>query len=246
VKTDGLQSSAWKRSTAILAVFTGGTPVLPRRLGRMFPAAFGLLLVLFSASCGSVPKTHYYTLHIPGPPARNDPKTPFVLGVEHFRAAERLRDDRIVYYESPTEMNFYENHRWGADPASMLSELALEWIQRTGAFTDVRMLPIREPVDYILRGRVLNFEEVDYEGEGKGRVNVELSMVRTRDHKVVWSFQRLAETPVEEKGMAGVARALNDASDQLFRDALPGLITQAEQDYQAIRGQTPEAENKHL
>ena len=128
----------------------------------------------------------------------------------------------------------------------MLSELALEWIQSTGAFAEVRMLPIREPVDYILRGQVLNFEEVDYQGEGKGRVNLELPMVRTRDHKVVWSFQRLEETPVEEKGMAGVARALNDATDQLFRDALPGLITQAEKDYQDIQGQTPEAENKQL
>lgn len=204
------------------------------------------LLVLLLASCGSLPKTHYYTLQVPAPPARNDPKTTFVLGVEHFRAADSLRDDRIVYYQSPTEMNFYEYHRWSADPASMLSELAMNWIQNSGAFTQVRMLPVREPVDYILRGRVINFEELDYDGAGKGRVNLELSMLRTRDHKVVWTLQRLAESPVEEKGLPGVVRALNDASYQLLREALPGLITQAEQDYQALQGQTPEAENKHL
>jgi ABC-type uncharacterized transport system auxiliary subunit len=165
------------------------------------------------------------------PPARNDPKTTFVLGIERFRAAERLRDDRIVYYESPTEMNFYEYHRWGSDPANMLSELALEWLQGSGAFADVHMLPTREPPDYILRGQVFNFEEVDYEGVGKGRVNLELSLVRRRDHIVVWSIRRLAETPVTEEGVVGVVRALNDASYQLLREALPGLIAQVEQDY---------------
>jgi ABC-type uncharacterized transport system auxiliary subunit len=113
VKTDGLLSNAWKGKPA-----HGLGPVV------------GLLLALVSASCGSVPKTYYYTLQMVAPPARNDPKTTFVLGVERFRAVEMLRDDRIVYYESPTEINFYQYHRWGSDPASLLSELALEWIQR--------------------------------------------------------------------------------------------------------------------
>lgn len=167
------------------------------------------------------------------PPARSDPKTTYVLGVEHFRAVEMLRDDRIVYYESPTQMNFYQYHRWGSDPASLLSELALEWIQRTGAFADVRMLPTREPVDYILRGRLRNFEEVDYEEGGKGRVGLELTLLRSRDHKVVWSVQRQAETAVQEKGVAGVVRALNDSSYQLLGDVLPGMIAQVEQDYKA-------------
>jgi len=220
--TDGLLSNVWKRK---------------RAHGRA--AGVGLLLALLSASCGSVPKTHYYTLQMVAPPARNDPKTPFVLGVERFRAVEMLRDDRIVYYESPTEMNFYEYHRWGSDPASLLSELALEWVQRTGAFADVRMLPAREPVDYILRGRLCDFEEVDYEGGGKGRVNLELALLRSRDHKVLWSVQRLAETPIQEKGVPGVVRALNDSSDQLLRDALPEMIAQVEQDYKASQGPTP-------
>jgi ABC-type uncharacterized transport system auxiliary subunit len=87
---------------------------------------------------------------------------------------------------------------------------------------------------------------VDYQGGGEGRVNLELAVLRTRDHKVVWTIQPLADTPVEEKGLAGVVRALNDASDQFFREVLPGPIAQVEQDYQASQGQPPEAENKHL
>ena len=182
---------------------------------------------------------YYYTLQMPAPPARTDPKTAFVLGVEHFRAPEMLRDDRILYYQSPTEMNFYQYHRWGSDPASMFSELALGWIQGAGVFTEVRMLPAREPVDYILRGRLEHFEEVDEAGGSKARVSVELTLLRSRDHKVVWSDQRQAESAVQEKGVAGVVQALNESSQQILREALPGMIEQVEREYKSSQGPTP-------
>jgi len=161
-----------------------------------------------------------------------------VLGVEHFRAAEMLRDDRIIYYESPTQMNFYQYHRWGSDPATMLTELAAQWLEDMEIFVQVRMLPVREPVDYILRGRVFSFEEVDYEGGGKARVNRELLLVRCPDHKVVWTARHQAETPIPEKGMAGVVSALNASTHQLLREVLPGLVAQVEQDLKAGQGQS--------
>jgi ABC-type uncharacterized transport system auxiliary subunit len=136
-----------------------------RRLLRRSAAALGLVGALVSASCGgALPKTHYYTLQAPAPPPSNDPRTNFVLGVERLRAPEMLRDDRIVYYESPTQMNFYQYHRWGSDPATMLAEFLAQWIDGMGVFAQVRLLPGREPLDYVLRGRLLSFEEVDYEG----------------------------------------------------------------------------------
>lgn len=196
-----------------------------------------LAVALLSASCGSVPKTYFYTLQPPAPPAVTDAKTTLTLGVEHFRAAAMLRDDRIVYYRAPTEMNYYQYHRWGSDPATMLSELSLEWVAATGVFAQVRMLPYREPLDYVLRGRVSSFEELDYGGESKVRVGLELTLVRSRDHKVVWSEQRRVENSVPEKGMAGVVKGLNASSQQLLNDELPGLLAQVEQDFKTPQGQ---------
>lgn len=201
--------------------------------------ALMLLGALLGASCGGIPKTYYHTLRSPSPPAPSDPRTNFRLGVEHFRAPAMLRDDRIVYYESPTEMNYYQYHRWGADPATLLSEYVVEWVNGMGIFAQVRMLPTREPVDYTLSGRVVNFEEVDYEGGGRGRVGLELWLVRMRDHKVVWSTRRLVETPIQEKGMAGVVNALNASCTQLLREEFPGLLAQIGQDYKASQGQSP-------
>jgi cholesterol transport system auxiliary component len=214
--------------------------VWTHRLFLRAAAALGLLGMLASASCGgAIPKTYYYTLQAPAPPPSNDPKTNFVLGVERLRAPEMLRDDRIVYYESPTQINFYQYHRWGADPAALLTEFLAQWLDGMGVFAQVRLLPGREPLDYALRGQVLSFEEVDYEGTTRARVALELTLVRSRDHKVVWSARSQKETPAGEKSVAAVASALSDSSHQLLREMLPGLVAQIEKDYQANSGQQP-------
>ena len=107
-----------------------------------------------------------------------------------------LRDDRIVYYVSPTQINFYQHHRWGSDPATLLSEFTAQWVDSSGVFTQVRMLPVRERVDYTLGGSVLSFEEVDSDGGAKVRLALALSLVRTSDHKLVWSGEQRQETPL--------------------------------------------------
>ncbi|MFZ0964616.1 MAG: ABC-type transport auxiliary lipoprotein family protein [Terriglobia bacterium] len=207
-------SSVWKRSFEIRAC-----------------ALLGLLLAALAAGCGSVPKTYFYTLQAPAAPAPDDPKTNYVLGVEHFRAPEVLRDDRIVYYVSPTQMNFYQYHRWGSDPATLLSEFTAQWLEASGVFAQVKMLPVRERLDYILGGNVLSFEELDSEGAAKVRFALALSLVRTSDHRLVWSDEQRREAPLAERGVEGVASALNAACNQALRDMIPGLLAQIEQDF---------------
>ncbi len=196
-------------------------------------AVLGLLAVMFAAGCGGVPKIYYYTLQVPAVPAPTDPRTNYVLGVEHFRAPEILRDDRIVYYVSATQINFYQYHRWGSDPATLLAEFTAQWLESSGVFAQVKMFPVRERVDYELGGSVLSFEEVDSDGGAKVRLAIALSLVRTSDHKLVWSGEQRLETPVPERGVEGVASALNASCAQALRDMAPGLIAQVEQDFKS-------------
>jgi len=116
-------------------------------------AVLGFLAAALAIGCGGVPKTYFYTLQVPSAPAPNDPKTNYVLGVEHFRAPEILRDDRIVYFVSPTQINFYQYHRWGSEPATLLSDYTAQWMESSGVFAQVKMLPAREHVDYTLGGK---------------------------------------------------------------------------------------------
>ncbi|HZP03043.1 MAG TPA: ABC-type transport auxiliary lipoprotein family protein [Terriglobia bacterium] len=194
------------------------------------------LTLLPLLSCGGVPKTHYYSLRLPSAPATVDPQTPFILGVEHFRSAQVLRDDRIVYYESPVQMNYYEYHRRSSDPPTLLTEQAVRALRQMGVFLEVRILPTPEPLDYLLRGRVNNFEEVDDSSGGKGRVALELWLLRSRDHKVVWNATREVESAIQEAGVPGVVKALNASSERILKDVLSGLAAQVEKDFKASQG----------
>jgi ABC-type uncharacterized transport system auxiliary subunit len=196
-------------------------------------ALLGLLSAISAAGCGRVPKTYFYTLQVPAAPAPSDLRTNYVLGVEHFRAPQILRDDRIAYYVSPTQMNFYQYHRWGSDPATLLSDFTAQWLESSGVFTQVKMLPGREHVDYTLGGSVSSFEEVDSEGSPKVRLALALSLVRSSDHKLVWSGEQHLETPLPERGVDGVASAANASCAQALGAMIPGLIAQVEQDFKS-------------
>jgi len=211
--------------------------VWKRNQGQLLKVSLGLLALLVDASCGGVPKTYFYTLQLPPPPAASDAKTSYILGVDRFQASEALRDDRIVYYETSTQLNYYEYHRWASDPAGMLEELAVRKLDRAGVFAEVRRLSSGAGADFILRGRVLNFEEVDDEAGVHGRVALELNLVRSSDGAAVWSDTRLVERPTEGPGVSGVVKALNASSEQLMSESLVGLIAQVESEFARSSGQ---------
>lgn len=190
-------------------------------------ALLGLSAVLIAA-CGGIPRMHYYTVAMPAPAPKNDPKTSMVLDVERFGAPDVLRDDRILYYESPTELNYYEYHRWSADPAEMMADLLARRLRGTDVFSDVRLFPHSGAGDYVLRGRLLNFEELDYEAGGRVRLGLELMLVRTKDHQVVWSDRRQKEGSIQGKGVSSVVNALNTLTGQLLNEVLPELVSSVE------------------
>lgn len=198
---------------------------------RKSPAlALAVGIWTFFVACGAVPRDYFYTLKPPAvAPASG--KTPYVLGVEPFRSPEILRDDRVLYYTSPTAMNYYQHHRWGAPPATLVAEFTAEWLQASGIFSQVKMYPLREAVNFTLEGNVMSFEEVDADGGARVRLAVALSLLRDRDHKLLWSSQQRQERLLEAPGVDGVASALNSACAQALGEMLPSLIAQVEQEY---------------
>ncbi len=209
-------------------------------LGRAMGAGLAMALVaaLVLLGCGGAPKIHYYTLRFPSPSPPADSKTSYIVGVERFRAPDVLRDDRILYFESPTQLNFYSYHRWSQDPGALVAELAARRLDSMDVFSQVRLFPSREPSDYLLKGRLLSFEEVDYEGAVKGRVGLELALVRTSDQKIVWSDTRQSERAAEGKGVEGVVNALNRSTAELLDQVLPGLAAEVERQFKESPGRS--------
>ena len=187
-------------------------------------------IIVGAVACGSVPKTNYYSLRVPAVPAAATLRTKAVLGVERFGAPDALRNDRLVYYPSPTEVGFYDYHRWVADPASLLRENVAGRLRNSGLFADVVLLPARAESNYYLRGRVLHFEEVDYDGGVSGRAGLDLTLVRASDRQVVWSAAKDAKVVATGQGHAAVVGALDAASDQVLSELVPLLLAKAEED----------------
>ena len=198
-----------------------------RKAERLVAALFAVVLM---TACGSVPKTHYYSVTMPAAAPAADSPSGGVLDVARFQAASVLRDDRILYYQTPTELNYYQYHRWSAEPAVLMAELVSRRVKASGAFSDVRQIPHSTPGDFQLRGRVLNFEELDYEPGGHVRMALELDLVRNSDHKIVWSGTERSERAIAGKGVGAVVDALNASAAEVVDKLLPQLLAGAKRD----------------
>jgi ABC-type uncharacterized transport system auxiliary subunit len=190
--------------------------------------ALALLTALLSSACASTPKTHYYTLHTPPPPSALSPQTHFVLQVERFDVPDLLLDHRIIYYNSPSELNFHEYHRWSSDPGEMLSDVAMKFFAETNLFQHVYASPAPVKADYTLRGRVFDLSDMKYNKSSQGKsgtalLGLNLDLLETQQNKVVWSARLKKAAPIERNNAEGTVDAMNVAADRLFDDAYSGI-----------------------
>lgn len=205
------------------------------RAGYLKTYCLVLGATLLLTACASSPKTRYYTLHTPPPPAAPSARTHFTLQVERFNAPDLLLDNRIVYYTSPTELSFHEYYRWSSDPGDMLSELAMRFFSESGLFQQVFAYPAPVHADYTLRGRVLELSELKYKTGGNGksggaRLGLKLDLVRAGQNKVAWS-ERLEQTePVQQNNVQGAVNAMNIAAARLLQSAYQGVSQVVEQE----------------
>lgn len=200
---------------------------LESRIGFQKAAGLALLAALLCTACASSPATRYYTLITPQPPAAVASGTHFTLQVERFDAPDLLLDNRMIYYTSPTELNFHEYHRWSSDPGELLSDLAMKFFARTGLFQEVYAFPAPVKVDYTLRGRVLDLSELQYEtAEGKSgevRLGLKLDLLQTRQNQAVWSSRLEQTEPVHKRNVQGAVEAMNIAAERLLQNAYGGI-----------------------
>ena len=198
----------------------------------LYPKATGLALlaILLSTACASTPKTHYYTLRTPPPPAEVNPQTHFTLQVQRFDVPDLLVDNRIIYFTAPSELNFYEYDRWSSDPGEMLSELTMRFFAETKLFQQVYAYPAPIKADYTLRGRVIDLGQMKYVKESQGksgvaRLSLKLDLLQTQQNKVVWSARLEQTAPIEKDNVKAAVEAMNLAAARVLQGAY-GSISQ--------------------
>ncbi|MGH9787151.1 MAG: ABC-type transport auxiliary lipoprotein family protein [Candidatus Acidiferrales bacterium] len=127
-----------------------------RRWGAILLLAAGLAGV----ACGGSRPQHYTVAYTPASSGAAGNSTSQV-GVAVPRASHLLRQDRIVYFTTDNQLNFYAHHRWAEPPNRLVQSLLIRELRATNAFDDIVAYRAQKGLDYVLRGNLLSMEEVD-------------------------------------------------------------------------------------
>ncbi|HVN07883.1 MAG TPA: ABC-type transport auxiliary lipoprotein family protein [Patescibacteria group bacterium] len=181
--------------------------------------AAGFLMVL--AGCGAARPVKYYSLAAPQV-SPSGQKLDVSLLVGHFRAPTMYRDTRIAYRMGPNELGLYEDHRWVAAPVLIVEEMVLHTLRRSGNYKSVQLLASNAKGDYVVRGRIEHFEEVD-DGPLSARVALHMSLYDQKSGETVWSQSYSQDEPAASKNVASVAAALDKNLQQGILQLVSGM-----------------------
>jgi ABC-type uncharacterized transport system auxiliary subunit len=191
---------------------------------RSSSALAGWLLVL-SACVRSLPPLERYRLTPTPPPAtasgteaparpvagRRVPAMPAAtIRVEPYVTEGIYADPQIVYRTGESRYGAYPNREWALPLSTMLADLTAD-VLRGSSGLRVRVIGGSEggQPDFIWRGTVHEFEEVNRGEQVLAAVHLEGSLVRAADDSLLWQGSAQGEQPVTGDSMEAVVAALS-------------------------------------
>src|SRR5262245_40816640 len=183
------------------------------------------LALLIAGCAGRVKYPKYYTLDITPAlqPAPDSARLPAAVAVRRFETPAYLRQGRIVYREAPETVDFYEYHRWAAEPGPTVTAGVIEALRSARLFSFVKPYDGQDKPEYLMTGRIERLDEIDY--DGKVRVDTKLSaeLVNVRTGTTVWAGDATASSNVETGKVNSVVAAMSHAL-QINIDRLVGAM----------------------
>jgi len=152
---------------------------------------------------------HFYTLTLPAVSASSATPYPVILLVGHIQAPPMLRSDLILYRTGANELDTYPYRRWAAPPAEMVGVRLLRVLRGSGKYQSVTDMGSSARGDYIVRGRLDGFEEVDSGAGIEARVILEVELFDEGTDRTVWSQFYSHDEPAKGRDVADVVAALD-------------------------------------
>jgi ABC-type uncharacterized transport system auxiliary subunit len=190
-----------------------------RRMSRFILVSLAAMLI---SACGSGRPIRYFTMELPAAPEPATSVYPVTVLVGRIGAPEILQDDPIVYRSGPNEIGTYAYHQWAEPPAQMVKDMLMRRLRASGKYRSVNELGSSAQGEYVLHGRLYDFEEVDT-GSITALVSMEFELFDRRIHKTVWTHYYSHSTPVQGKEIPDVVSALNHNLAQGLTEIVSGL-----------------------
>jgi ABC-type uncharacterized transport system auxiliary subunit len=181
------------------------------------------LLAVGLGSCGSARPVRHYTLQLPAAPDPSPTSVyPFTLAVGPIQAPEILQEEPIVYRTGPNEIDTYPYHQWVEPPAQMVRDRLARRLRDSGKFRSVVQLGSSLQGDFVLHGKLYDFEEVDAE-RIEALVTMEFVLVDPKTRTALWTHYYSQRQPVPGKTIPEVVTALDRSLEQGLTEVLAGL-----------------------
>jgi ABC-type uncharacterized transport system auxiliary subunit len=186
----------------------------------MIRKSFIVALVLFTSSC--VPhRVQYYQLSTVAKPVA-PPETGPVILVGRIATPLALQDGRIRYREGLNEVGAYEYHRWTDPPGILVKDSLIQVLRATGKFKSVQEAASSAGGDYVVRGKLLEFSELDGNGIAT-RVSLDLELREVKTGRQVWNQILTHDDPVRAKTVADVVQSLDRNLQVVLGDAAAAI-----------------------
>ena len=168
---------------------------------------------LLWAGCAPTVKVHYYTIQPPAIQAASPSANPtasdgVVLLVGDIATPAALQDGRIRYRAESNETGGYEYHRWVERPGTMVRNSLVRALRASGRYQHVLDAGSTAPGDYLVRGKLTEFGEVDGTSI-QTRISLQVELVDRKTNRTVWDRIMEREEPVGSKDVPNVVQSLD-------------------------------------
>jgi len=191
-------------------------------MNRMVRLVILSSLALSLSGCGGSKPIRYYTVQVPMTPTLTTSAHPVSLLVGGIVGANIYRDTPIVYRTGVNEIGAYQYSRWEEPPVALLKSKLIRMLSATGDYQSVTGLGSNSDGQFLIRGRLYDFEEVDG-ANITGLVSMEFELYDRKSGKVVWTHFYSQSEPVQSKEISAVVTALDTNLDRGLKEVAAGL-----------------------
>src|SRR5258708_665727 len=178
-------------------------------------ALLAIAACLADTGCVSTRPPHYYTLGPAAAPATQGKPDGLVLLVGGIATPEALQDGRIRYRTGSNEAGGYEYHRWTERPGSMVRNALIRALRDSGKYQRVLEAGSSANGDYVVRGKLDEFDEVD-RASIQTKISLRVELVDRKTGQNVWDHVVEREEPVSGKSVVEVVQSLDRNLQQVI------------------------------
>lgn len=194
------------------------------KYGVFSPALVLGLGMLILNGCGAARPSKFYQLTTPSDTATGGDPAPFpvTLLLGPVATSHLYRDDHIVFTSAGEAMGRYEFQRWAEPPSEMINDVLIRELQVSGRYEHVYSLRSNVRGDYVLRGQLYDFREIDG-NPFAARVAFEFELRDSKTGTVVWNRYYSHDEPVDGKNVTAVVAAIDRNVQNGLHEVTRGL-----------------------